>query len=206
MPEDKSLFFYGGLFHWLFDRPLAEGRQVVTDLIPEGSSVLDIGSGTGLLCGALAAKNCRVIGLDLSLRMLRYAQKHNRYNDVRFVHGDATDLSDFPDHSFEYATLLFVLHELPRQTQVRVLREAVRVASTLVMVDAKVPLPKNAGARGIRLVESTFGRDHYPNFKAFLAGGGIMGALEAAALPATVSHRSVFWRDCREVVVASRVQ
>jgi ubiquinone/menaquinone biosynthesis C-methylase UbiE len=206
MPAEKSLFYYGSLFHWLFDRPLAEARQVVTDLVPAGSSVLDIGSGTGMLCAALREKNCRVIGLDLSLRMIRYAEKHNRYDDVRFVHGDATDLSEVADRSFDYATLVFLIHELPREAQLRALNEAVRVARNLVIVDSTVPLPKNLGARGQRFVEATFGRDHYRHFKAFLASGGILGVLEAAALPVAVGHRAVFWRNCREIVVASRVQ
>ena len=204
MPGDKSLFFYGRPYRWLFDRPLAEGRQVVADLVPEGSTVLDIACGTGLLCAALSKKNCRVTGLDLSLRMLRYAEKHSRCDDVRFVHGDATDLSEFAGRSFDYATLLFLIHEVPRESQLRVLAEAARVADTVVIVDAISPLPKNRGARGIRFVEATFGRDHHQYFKAFLAGGGISGILEAASLPLTVGHRAVFWHGCREVVVASK--
>lgn len=205
MPGDKSVFYYGRLYHWLFDPPLAEARRVVTDLVPEGSSVLDIACGTGLLCAALRERNCRVTGLDLSLRMLRYAEKHIPYSDVRFVHGDATNLGEFAGRSFDYATLLLLMHEIPRELQLRVLAEAARVADTLVIVDAISPLPKNREARGIRFVEATFGRDHHRDFKAFLAGGGIMGVLEAAGLPLAVGHRAVFWHGCREVVVASRV-
>jgi SAM-dependent methyltransferase len=204
MPEDKSLFFYGRLYHWLLDRPQAEARQVIAGLVPEGSSVLDIACGTGLLCTTLREKNCRVTGLDLSRRMLRFAEKRNRYDDVRFVHGDATDLGEFGDRSFDYATLLLLLHEIPRESQRRVLGEAARVADHLVIVDSVVPLPRNAGGRGIRVVETTFGHDHHPQFKAFLAGGGIVGALEASGLPFAVGHRAVFWRGCREVVVASK--
>ncbi len=55
MPEskgviDKSLFFYGPVFHKLFDPQLAEGREVTVDLINEGSSVLDIACGTKIFC------------------------------------------------------------------------------------------------------------------------------------------------------------
>jgi cyclopropane fatty-acyl-phospholipid synthase-like methyltransferase len=53
MPMDKSLFFYGPIYHRLFDPQLAEARQVAVDLVAGGSSVLDIGCGTGLLCFAL---------------------------------------------------------------------------------------------------------------------------------------------------------
>jgi len=205
MPTDKSQLYYGWIYHKLFDPPLAEGRQVAVDLVREGSSVLDLGCGTGQLCLALREKKrCRVVGLDLSLRMLEFARKANRYDDVIFVHQGAGDLVDFGDHSFDYATALFLLHELPREIQLRVLSEGLRVAETLILVDARVPLPKNAGGLGVRLVEATFGRDHHNHFRNFVAGGGIMGLLQDSASPVTVVHRSVFWRNCREVVAARR--
>ena len=204
MPQDKSLFFYGPIYHRLFDPQLAEARQVAFDLIAEGSSVLDIGCGTGLLCFALREKkDCRVVGLDLSLRMLEFARTHNRFSDLIFVHKDATDLSAYSDRSFDYANLLMLVHELPGPQQILVLKEALRVANRAVIVDAAAPLPRNAGGIGIRLVETTFGRDHNPNFKAFLAGAGISGILKESALPISVEHRSIFWRNCREVVVVS---
>ena len=204
MPTDKSLFFYGSVYHRLLDPPLAEARQIATDLIPEGSSVLDIGCGTGLLSSALKEqKNCRVVGLDLSLRMLEFARTHNRYPDVTFIHGDATDMRRFADCSFDYAALLMLMHELPRPQQILVLKDALRVAGRAVIIDSVSPLPKNPGGIGIRVVEATFGHDHNPNFKAFLAGGGIDGILRESALPVSVEYRSIFWRKCREVAVVS---
>ncbi len=53
MVKDKSLYYYGALYHRLFDSKLEEGRQKIVDLIPEKSTVLDIGCGTGELCLAL---------------------------------------------------------------------------------------------------------------------------------------------------------
>jgi SAM-dependent methyltransferase len=202
MLVDKSLFFYGPIYHRLFDPQLAEARQVAVDLIAEGSSVLDIGCGTGLLGVSLAAqKKCRVVGLDLSLRMLEYARRSNPYPEVTFVHGDATDLSGYADRSFDYATLLMLVHELSASQQGLILQGALRVARRVIIIDAAVPLPHNAGGIGIRIVEGTFGRDHNPNFRAFLRAGGIGGMLGESAGPVTVDHRAIFWRNCREVVV-----
>ncbi len=207
MPEDKSLIYYGAIYHKLFDPQLAEARQVTVDLIAEGSSVLDIGCGTGILCFALKEqKHCRAVGLDLSLRMLEFARKSNPFQDVTFVHKDATDLSTFGDHSFDYATMLMIMHELPRPQQIRILTEALRVAKKAIIIDSAAPLPKNAGGIAIRIVERTFGRDHYPNFKDFLAGGGIRGILKECSLLIRLEYASVFWRNCREVVVISAHQ
>jgi ubiquinone/menaquinone biosynthesis C-methylase UbiE len=116
MAEEKSLFYYGWLYHRLFDPPLAEAREVAMDLVGDGSSVVDIGCGTGLLCSALRVrKHCRVVGIDLSLRMLDFAKERNRFDDVTFVHLNAADLSGLGDRSFQYATILFLMHELARE-------------------------------------------------------------------------------------------
>ena len=95
------------------------------------------------------------------------------------------------------------MHELPVTQQVCVLKEALRVASNCIIIDSVTPLPKNADGIGIRIVERTFGHDHNGNFKSFLARGGIRRILEESGLPVKVEHSSVFWRNCRELIVVS---
>lgn len=102
MPQDKSLYYYGPIYHRIIDGKLEEARQTIVNIIPEGASVLDIGCGTGELCFKLCRqKHCKVVGLDLSLKMLRFAEEQNTDPNVTFVHGDATDLSGYPDRSFD---------------------------------------------------------------------------------------------------------
>lgn len=204
MTKDKSLFYYGTIYNRLFDPPLAEARQRTVDLIAEESSVIDIGCGTGQLCFAVREqKKCRVVGLDLSLRMLDFAREANPFEDVTFVHVDATDLKTYKDKEFDYATMLMVIHELNKSQQVMVLKESLRVANRLIVIDSVAPLPKNIGGFGIRIVEATFGRDHNKNFKNFLAAGGIRGILEESNIPINIEHSTVFWRDCREAALIS---
>jgi ubiquinone/menaquinone biosynthesis C-methylase UbiE len=205
MPTDKSLFYYGPVFHQIFDPFLAEGRQVAMGLIPEGASVLDMACGTGVFALMLRKeKNCRVTGIDLSLKMLEFARKSNPYPDVTFDHEDATDLSAFADLSLDYCTILNLMHELSKAQQAAALKEALRVARRAVITNWVSPLPKNASATVLRIVESTLGRDHLRNFEAFLATGGFAGVLKESVLPTTVEYRRVFSHDCREVVLVSR--
>lgn len=204
MPEDASKFVYGRLYHRLIDPPLAECRKVVSDLIPDGSSVLDIACGTGELCFRLREKkHCRVVGIDLSRRQLDFAEKSNPFSDVEFLHLDASDLAGLGRRTFDYATVILLMHELPRAKQLQVLAEAFRVARTVLIVEGKAPLPKNAHGLALRIVEAAAGPRDYHLFREFLAGGGVMGLLEDSPLPITVSQRSVFWHDCREVFVLS---
>ena len=114
MPMDKSPLYYGLIFHMLLDPQLKEARQEAIAFIPEGSSVLDVACGTGKLSIALKKqKSCRVVGIDLSLRMLNFARKSNPSNDIFFLHENAADLRSFGDQSFDYATIMFLVHELP---------------------------------------------------------------------------------------------
>jgi ubiquinone/menaquinone biosynthesis C-methylase UbiE len=204
MPIDKSPFYYGFIFHKLLDPQLEEARQVAVDLIPEGASVLDIASGTGKLCFALREqKRCTMVGVDLSLRMLNFARKSDLFQNTTFLHKDAADLSCFNDQSFDYATMMFLVHELTLQQQVRALKEALRVAQKVIIIDSAAPLPRNASGIGIRLVEALFGHEHNPRFKDYLSGGGMHGIFRSSELPIKLEYSSVFWGSCREVAVVS---
>jgi ubiquinone/menaquinone biosynthesis C-methylase UbiE len=72
---------------------IKQSRDVIVGIIPQRATVLDIGCGTGNLCFNLRQqKQCRVVGIDLSTRMLAFAQKNKPYEDVRFLHQDATNI------------------------------------------------------------------------------------------------------------------
>jgi SAM-dependent methyltransferase len=152
--KDASRWSHGRFYHTFFDRPLAEARRVVVDLVPEGASVLDIACRTGELCCELrAAKECRVVGVELSQRMLAFARAHSRLDNVVYVHGDATNLKDVKTGEFDYATILFLLHEISAEQRVGVLKEALCAARQAVVVDSHVPLPRNVHAAALHVVE-----------------------------------------------------
>ncbi len=174
-------------------------------LVPERSSVLDIGCGTGELCFDLCRKkHCRVVGADLSLRMLDFARNGaRRSEDLAFLHLSATDLVGVEDHSFDMATIVLLVHELPRHERVRVLGEALRVAKAVLIIDAAAPLPLNAEGLLVRAVEYSFGHSHYRHFKDFLARGGITGLLADCSCAGAVVQSEVFSRKCRRAVVVT---
>ncbi len=205
MPRDKSLFFYGSLYHALIDPPLEDVHHMAVELLPMGSSVLDIACGTGTFAlMAKKIKGCHVEGLDLSLKMLEFARRSNIYPEVTFHHQDATDLRAYADGSFDFATILMMIHELARPQQVAVLSGALRVAKNVILIDSASPAPKNPGAILNRVVEATIGRDHYPNFIAFHANGGIDGILKDLSFPINVSYHLAFSHNIREVFVLTK--
>lgn len=203
--REKSHITYGGIYHALYDRYQVEARGVVVGIVPAGSTVLDMACGTGELCFELArSKNCDVVGVDVSSRMIEFAQGRNRWEQVRFLHGDGADLTSFQADAFDYATIMFLLHEVCRDKQVAVLNEALRVAPRAIVIDAQVPLPRNLHGLGWRLVEFSFGLAHYRVFADYLAAGGIDGILADPRLQTSISRRWGFWHGCREVVMLER--
>jgi SAM-dependent methyltransferase len=207
--EYRDRRYYGRAYHVLFDRALDASRSAVVNLVPEGSSVLDIACGTGDLCLALRReKRCRVVGIDLSARMLRFAAKRNPYEDVSFAMHDATDLSSFGFGAFDCATVTLLLHELPREALARVFCEALRVAGKVIVADWVSPLPSSPDGLSVRFIEWA-GRHHYHSFKDYLARGGIDGILKDLRdlePEIAVAHREALRRACREIVVVSRAR
>jgi SAM-dependent methyltransferase len=200
--RDKNLFFYGRPFHLLIDGLNRPQRAQVAALMPEHAYVLDIGCGTGELALALrASRNCRVVGVDLSSRMIDYASRRNPYPEVRFLHGDAADIPDFPAKHFDYAVLCMILHELPRDVQTRVLREALRLARATLLLDYSVPMPTNLSAAIARAIETTLGRDHYPHFQAYLQAGGLGELASAVGASSRISQCRQIPGRCHQVIV-----
>lgn len=79
----------------LFEAVLANGR------FSTGADVLDVGCGSGLFAQFIAARGCRVTGLDASEALLAIARQ--RTPDAAFHEGDMQALP-FPSESFDIVT------------------------------------------------------------------------------------------------------
>jgi ubiquinone/menaquinone biosynthesis C-methylase UbiE len=146
-------------------------------------------------------KNCKVVGADLSVRMIDFAKKLNCYNDVEFLHIDIGDITAFEENHFDYSVMCQVIHELPSDKQRNVIKELRRVGRKTIILDSNTPLPKNAVGHVIRMIDATIGRDHYDNFKSYITSGGIIGILERLGLTSQITQRIVFKSNCQQIVV-----
>jgi demethylmenaquinone methyltransferase/2-methoxy-6-polyprenyl-1,4-benzoquinol methylase len=84
-----------------------------------GSRALDLATGTGDIAFALAARGARVVGLDITLRMIELAEAKRRCPDalesrpkVAFLVGDMLALP-FPSASFDLVTTGYGLRNVP---------------------------------------------------------------------------------------------
>jgi SAM-dependent methyltransferase len=178
--------WYDGRFYDLLIAPHQDRAfDKVRGLVADGSSVLDVGCGTGRLAFQLAGKCGRIDGVDPSARNIDVARRRlARRPDpgVRFHHAYAGDFLSESRVRFDYATVSFMIHEIEEGERVPLLRSLSSAARAIIIVDYLVPTSGGWRKSLIEAVEYLAGEDHYGNFKTFVAGGGIPGLIAAAGL------------------------
>ena len=131
---------------------------------PRGSSILDVATGTGDQAAEFARRNYRVTGVDISQAMLDRAKRRIKPDFcLKFMKANAASLP-FEDASFDEASISLALHDMPREIELRVLREMRRVtkASGEILIVEYADLShglKSALNPFIRLYESNYYRD-----------------------------------------------
>lgn len=110
------------------DRQFKSGQNLVSELgVAPGETVLDVGSGTGLLAEYTAdavGETGAVAGIDPLPLRVELAKRRSRPN-LSFVVGNANDLSSFAKESFDVVYLNAVFHWL--HEKISPLREFHRV-------------------------------------------------------------------------------
>jgi ubiquinone/menaquinone biosynthesis C-methylase UbiE len=181
----RRAFFDGRFYAIACDRALAGLHRLVAESIPEGTSLVDLCCGTGALA-RIAAGRCRqVVGIDISAAMISWADSRrirSKLEHVRFVRGDASDLSGYGRDAFDWATITMALHEMSAPVRSRVLSEMLRVARHALVVDFAAPMPWNLKGLRNRFIEFLAGPRHFREFCDFRRRGGLVNlAREAGA-------------------------
>lgn len=128
-------YWSGAIYEKWIDPRTLELRETISNYVEQGSSVIDIGCGTGALVFELNEKCERVVGVDYSPKMIKHALKRKKEKDcssVEFIEADATDLSQFSDQTFDYAIISLVLHGMPHALALSALQETKRIAKQVV--------------------------------------------------------------------------
>jgi len=116
------------------DRNIEEhGRQTAEIIIRKlqigpGDEVLEVGVGVGRLAGHIAKACKSFTGIDISKQMVKFANKRlAAVKNIRLIHHPQSDLSLFPEASFDKVYFQVVLIHLDREDVFHYLRESFRV-------------------------------------------------------------------------------
>jgi SAM-dependent methyltransferase len=181
MPVDKDHWYDG----WFYDKLIAPNQDhlfsQIKKLIRPGSSVLDVGCGTGRLSFALADECRSIVGIDLSARNIKRARltlSRNPDSKIVFKHANVTELFASSQEHFDYAVITYVIHEVDDPERVPLLKVIAEIADAIIVGEYLVPAPPGWRSALNELVEYAAGPSHYANFKSFQRKGGIRGLVE----------------------------
>ena len=101
-------------------RPLHQINPLRLDYIRQraaldGSKVLDVGCGGGILTEAMAAQGARVTGIDMAEKALGVARLHQAESgtDVEYLRSTAEDLAEERQETYDVVTCLEMLEHVP---------------------------------------------------------------------------------------------
>lgn len=172
-----------GIFYSSIIDPILKPMRVsVANHIQPGRNVIDIACGTGAQVFEIAKKAKRVVGIDISDSMIRYAKRTSLkmdINNTEFVVCDASNLDSFADNEFDVATMSLALHQFNPNFHSIILSEMKRVARKIIICDYSIPLPKNIAGFSSQVAEFLAGSEHNKNFKLYTNLGGLNSILRA---------------------------
>jgi SAM-dependent methyltransferase len=109
---DRVAARYRALEHDSARWPRASWLKRLTDNLPPGAAVLDLGCASGVPVAAELARQYRVTGVDISREHIEQAARNVPV--AEFVCADARTVT-FPDGHFEAAVSLYTFDHVPRQ-------------------------------------------------------------------------------------------
>ncbi len=176
------------LLYRLIIDPLISGlRRQIVQLIQPGSTVVEIGCGTGAQAMLLHPHVSRYLGVDINGRMVACTQKRFEgldYSGKEFgtIEADGSRLSHMDDDSFAYSMITLALHEMRPGSRIAVLQEMHRISKKLIIADYSAPLPANGAGLLVRIIERIAGGEHYRGFRDYQERGGLDSLLQEAGL------------------------
>jgi ubiquinone/menaquinone biosynthesis C-methylase UbiE len=169
-----------GIYDRLFDS-MNKGLRLVGIRMfrpSKGMNILDVGCGTGSHLELYKRYQCDLYGLDASQSMLKVARE--RLTDsAQLDFGSATDMP-YGDEKFDLVISMLTLHEMSPETRSVVLDEIKRVIKKdgrILLIDYHPgpyqPLQGWVSKTIIVFAELAAGREHFKNYRHFMANGGL---------------------------------
>lgn len=184
MIYDKNHWYDG----WFYDRIIAPNQdrifREIKKVIKPNSTVIDVGCGTGRFSFSAADKVNSVVGIDLSSKNIATANQtlqNNQNNKISFLHTNLANLIS-QNHHFDYAVMTYVIHEVNPDERIALLKEMSQIADKIIIGDYIVPVNKGFWSTLNVIVEYLAGKEHYTNFKDFIANDGLIRLAEDAGL------------------------
>lgn len=152
------------------DRVLLPLRKELIALIEEGSTLFDLGCGTGNLLFQSASKISSGYGVDIDRKMIEFAESQKKEHKLNHLHFECIDALQMSLQQFDVSTSTLCLHTVSEQ-------KACDLLSMMVDHSKIVLIADYAGAKSISgkmsIEFDEFISGHYRNYKHYRKSGAI---------------------------------
>jgi len=161
LTADDYAKYRAGFPDAFFDRALAEGA------VKAGASLVDLGTGTGVLARGFALRGCRVIGIDPSAQMMEQAKELDKQVGVEVEYRVAkAEETGLQDSSVDIVTAGQCWHWFDRPKAAREVKRVLKPKGFVIIAHFDwIPLTDNV----VELTEKLINK-HNPNWT---FGGGL---------------------------------
>jgi SAM-dependent methyltransferase len=152
------------------DRVLSPLRKELSNLVENGSSLLEVGCGTGDLLFQSASKISFGYGVDIDQDMIDYAESKRQKNNLSHLSFECVDALKIAPRQFDFSNSTLCLHELPEKKACELLEMMVN-NSNLVLIADYTAAKSTLGKVSIEFDEMISG--HYRNYRRYRKCGEI---------------------------------
>lgn len=99
-------------------------KKDLKGIIKEEMNVLDLGCGTGISTKYIAELGAKVIGIDLSPKLIQFARKNSNHQNIKYRVGDITNFN-INKKEFDVICLIDIMEHIPR-TRITCLIEKIK--------------------------------------------------------------------------------
>ena len=107
-------------------------------IIKKDMSVLDLGCGTGITTRYIAELGAKVIGVDLSPKLIEFAKENSAHENAEYFVGDITSF-DLGEKTFDVICLVDVMEHIPREKIPNLLRNIKRYTNNNTIIYLNIP-------------------------------------------------------------------
>lgn len=116
----------------------AKIKKDLKGIIKEEMNVLDLGCGTGITTKYIAGLGAKVIGIDISPKLIQFAKRNSNHRDIEYRIGDVTNFS-LDKKDFDVICLIDIMEHIPRAKIPRLIKNIERYSHNNTIIYLNIP-------------------------------------------------------------------